>query len=35
MVHELYKILQHGFVEHVNSANRKENVAYVLKAVDL
>jgi len=33
MVHELYKILQHGFVEHVNSANRKENVAYILSKV--
>jgi hypothetical protein len=33
MVHELYKILQHGFVEHANSANRKENAAYVLSKV--
>ena len=30
---ELYKILQHGFVEHVNSPNRKENAAYALSKV--
>jgi hypothetical protein len=33
MEHELYKILQYGFVEHVNSPNRKENAAYVLSKV--
>jgi len=30
MEHERYRILQHGFVEHANPPNGKENAAYVL-----
>jgi hypothetical protein len=33
MEHVLYKILQHGFVEHANPPNRKENVVYALSKV--
>jgi hypothetical protein len=33
MEHELYKILQHGFVELANPPNGKENAAYVLSKV--
>jgi len=33
MGHELYKILQHGFVEHANPPKGKENAAYVLSKV--